>query len=50
MGHASSLAGHKLTVRDLRLRRREDCPGDGDGKERLGCVLDGVRREGEVAL
>lgn len=50
MGHASSLAGHRLTVRDLRLCRRESCLGDGDGEERLEGVLDGERRDGEAAL
>jgi hypothetical protein len=43
MGHASSPAGHRLTLRDLRLRRREACPEDGDG-------LDGERRDGVAAL
>ena len=47
MGHASSPVGHMLMLRDLRLRRREGCPGDGDGE---GRVLGKERRDGEGAL
>lgn len=50
MGHASSLPGHRLTLRDLRWFRREPCPGDGDGKARREGVLDDERRDREVSL